>query len=387
MADITGARGTANITQSIRKVDMAAEVLELEPSSVPLTVLSSKLGTKTTHNPEFSWVEDALAARFDAIDNGAGYNTSATSIVVDNGAYFEAQDLVKNTRTGEVFRVTAISTNTLTVVRGVGNSGTGVAMNDNDELLIIGAAQPEGDTSRTARSSNPVKKTNYTQIFRTPFESTETLRHSDTFTAPTDWARQASHAGIEHAKDIEYALWLGKADENTSGSQPRRTTGGALSFITTNITDAGGTLTEAEFFGAFSGAFRYGNQGVKTAFASRLAVDVLNGFPRGKLEVVQGDHDSTFGLNVMKYVSPHGTLNVVTHNLFEGSKYGGYIAILDMGNVKKRPLANSEGSRDTHILPDRQANDADTKKSEYLTEAGLEFALEKSHALITGITG
>lgn len=387
MATITGARGTGNILTDIRKVDMAEAVLELEPSAVPLTVLSAKLGAKPTVNPEYSWVEDKLEPRFDTINYASGYNTSATSIVVSNGAYFAQHDLVKNTRTGEVFRVTAVSTNTLTVVRGVGNSGTGVAINDADELLIIGSAQPEGDTSKSARSSNPTKVTNYTQIFRKPFESTETLRHSDTFTSPSDWARQSSHAGIEHAKDLEYAYWHGKKMEDTSGSHPRRTTGGAFSFITTNITDVGGTMTEAEFFNAFSGLFRYGDKNAKVAFASRLAVDVLNGFPRGKLEVVQADKDRTYGLNVMEYVSPHGTLSVITHDLFEGSKYGGYIGILDMSNVKKRYLANSEGSRDTAILPNRQAPDADTQKSEYLTEAGLQFGLEKTHGAIVGITG
>ena len=65
MADITGARGTANITQSIRKIDMKEQILELEPSSAPLTVLCSKLGSMGTHNPEFSWVEDQLDNRYD----------------------------------------------------------------------------------------------------------------------------------------------------------------------------------------------------------------------------------------------------------------------------------------------------------------------------------
>jgi hypothetical protein len=384
--DITGARGTGNITQSIRRVDMKEQVLELEPNSVPLTVLSSKLGTEGTHNPEFSWVEDRLENRYDAINNGGGYSNSATSIVVDDGTKFAQHDLVKVTRTGELFRVTAVATNTLTVVRGIATGGTGVAMLDNDELVVVGSAQPEGDTSKAARSSNPVKVTNYTQILRKSFESTETLRHSDTFTKPNDWPRQASHAGIEHAKDLELTFWHGKPSEDLTGSQPRRTTGGVFHYVTTNVTNAGGTLTEQEFFAGFSTLFRYGNQRVKSAFASRLAVDVVNGFPRGKLEVSQADKDQTFGLNVMKYISPHGELNFMTHNLLEGNVFGGVIAILDMSLIKKRPLSNSEGSRDTAIYTDRQAPDADTKKSEYITEAGLEFGLEKAHGYFTGIT-
>jgi hypothetical protein len=82
----------------------------------------------------------------------------------------------------------------------------------------------------------------------------------------------------------------------------------------------------------------------------------------------------------MKFESPHGTLNVVTHNLLEGATYGGYGVVLDLSLIKKRPLANDQGSRDTHIRQNIQAPDADTRKDEYLTESeGLEFGQEKRH--------
>lgn len=385
MADITGARTTGNIAASIRKVDMRETVLELEPNVAPLTVLSSKLGSDNTYNPEFSWTEDDLEPRFDLVNNGAGYNSSATSIVVDNGAYFAQHDSVKVTRTGEIFRVTAVSTNTLTVVRGIG--GGAAAIVDNDELLIVGSSQPEGDTSRPARSSNPTKVTNYTEITRTPFHATETLIHSDTITRPKDFDRQAFHAGVEHKKSLEYKWFHGKPSEDLTGSTPRRTTGGVFHYIQTNRTDVGGTMTEAEFFSTFSAGFRYSNGNrIKVAFASRLAVDVLNGYPKAKLEVVDQSAD-TYGLSIMRYRSPHGTLNVITHNLLEGTVYGGYIVVLDMDLVKKRPLGNSEGSRDTHIARDRQANDEDARKHEYITEAGLEFGIEKRHFIVSNITG
>jgi hypothetical protein len=48
-----------------------------------------------------------------------------------------------------------------------------------------------------------------------------------------------------------------------------------LYWIATNITDAGGTLTEAEFLGRVLAAFRYGNQddedAVRVAAAGRRA--------------------------------------------------------------------------------------------------------------------
>lgn len=382
MATVVGARGTGNISQSQRKVDMKQNVLLLEPSASPLTVLLKMLNKAPAHNPEYSWQEDDLEPRFDAVNNGAGYASGDTSIVVDNGAYFGQDFLVRVTRTGEVIRVSSVSTNTLTVVRGVGS--TAAALVDNDELLVIGSAAPEGDTSRPARSSNPTKITNYTQIFRDPIEETETARHSDSFTSPNDWEYQVGKKAIEHKKSIEYALWFGRPSEDLTGSQPRRTTGGVFHYASQNITDAGGALTETEFFGALRPVFRYSSER-RVAFGSMLAVDVLNTFPRGKVQV-NDSGNGTYGLSVFKYISPHGTVRLVTHRLFEGNVYGGVIAILDMDNVRYRYLANSEGSRDSHVRRDIQQPDADTQKDEWLTEAGLEFGQPKSAGIITGIT-
>jgi len=385
VATITGARGTSNILADQRRIDMSADIDLLEPDAAPLALLSKRAGKSATGNSTFSWLEDTLKPRFDAVNNGAGYNTTATSVVVDNGSYFEQHDLVRNTRTGEIFRVSSVSTNTLTVVRNAnGDLTTGVAMLDNDELLILGSAQPEGDTSRAARSNNPTKATNYTQIFRLPWELTDTLRASESQTMTTDWANQAKKKGIDHAKDIEYAFLFGKAFEDTSGSQPRRGTAGALSYISTNTLDAGGTLSEAEWNQILRTGFRYGSKN-KVAFGSALATSVLNQFAVGRLQTRQ--NENTYGLAVTDYISPFGRVNLVTHWLLEGSVYSGYILILDMDEVKYRYLSNGDVNRDTHIRTNIQTPDSDTRKDEYLSEVGLQFGQEKRHALVTGITG
>jgi hypothetical protein len=388
MADINAAaRNTLNVSQSIRKVDMQREILELEQVGLnsPLAVLLGHLNSEPTVNPEYSWQEDKPENRFSKT-NGTVTNVATTvNVSAGTGVLFGPQDMFKNTRTGEVVQVSSVATDALTVVRNAGAGGTGIAMNDLDELLIIGSAAAENATSKGSRTSNPVKVLNWTQIFRKPWEASETWRHSDTFTAPPDWARTGAHMGLEHMKDMELSYWFGTGGEVAGG--PLRTTKGVVSFIVTNVIDGGGTLTEPEFFSTFSPAFRFGNQDAKTLFASRLLVDVINGFPRGKLEVIQSDNDQTYGVSVMKYRSPHGQMNVVTHNLFEGQKYGGFGVLLDLSKCKKRYLANGEGSRDTHIRENIQPPDQDGRKDEYLTEAGTQVGLEKAHALIQNVSG
>ena len=138
---ITGYTGTGNIGSARLVVDMSNEIALLQPSKTPLiTILKQAMkNTRAASNPKFSWMEDDLKARWDAINNGAGYNDAATSIVVDNGAYFIVGDVVKVPRTGEVLFVTAVNTNTLTVTRGFGTTAA-AALVDNDPLVIVGNA-------------------------------------------------------------------------------------------------------------------------------------------------------------------------------------------------------------------------------------------------------
>lgn len=381
MADIIGQRGTGNIPAGLRKVDTARTVAELEPESAPLTVLTNRLSKAPCEDPTIRWWEDELEPRFDAIDEAAGYDDNDTVFTVDNGAYFAAPQLVLVTRTGEVVRVVSVSTDDVTVIRGVGS--TAAAILDNDELLIIGEAHEEGSLSRDARSSNPSEVTNYTEIVKTPYSVTGTHLASNQVVQPHDWDRQAKHAGIEHAKDLEFIRLFGRPSVDVTGTHPRRTAGGVDHFISSNSVDAGGALTEAEFWTGLRTLFRYGS-GTKIAFASRLAVDVLHGFPRAKIQTRQDE--TTYGLRVMRYLSPHGTLDVVSHPLLEGAKYGGYIFVLDMANVRKRYLKNEKSNRDTHVEERIQETDRDGRKDQLLTEDTLEMKQERTHGEFRGIT-
>lgn len=390
MPPLTGQRTSLNITQAIRAIDMRAEILELEPDAAPLCQLTmgkqAKIGTEATHNPKFDWVEDTLMARFDAINNGAGYTNVATVLVVDDATKFNAWDLLKVTRTGEVMRVVSQdSAVQITVERGIGAAAA--ALLDNDELLKIASADAEGADVRSGVTGNPAVVSNYTQIFRNSWEATETLVHSNTFTRPSDWRRQGAKTGIEHKKSQELAFWLGRPRETTLSGKPHRTTGGILHFVTSNVTNVGGAMSETAFYNGFRTAFRYGNKKAKTLFCSRLFADVINTYPRGKIQQIQSDQSDTHGLAVSRFVSPQGTLNVIITDLFEGLEYAGYGVVVDLSSVRRRPLANEEGSRDTQILPNRQGRGIDGRQHEYLTEVGLEVGLEKTHAIYKGVTG
>ena len=376
MATVTGAMTTTNVLSNQLAIDIGARISLLEPDVQPLTVFSRAAQTETTVATKFKWVEDEAKARFDTA--AAAWTSSATEGEVTHGTYFQQWDQVLNTRTGEQFRVDAVNNNKLIVTRAIGS--TGAAFLEGDELYIIGTAQPENDTSKVARAKNPSLVENNTQIFRTPFEISDTAANVGYMVMPKEWDRLQTNAGIEHAKDIELSLLLGRKSATTPGQTEDRTTGGVLSFITSNQTDAGGTLSEAEFNAFMLQVMRYGSTS-KLAIASGVGVSALNKFPASK-QITKND-ETTYGMNVTHYTSPFGSLNLVYHKLLEGQKYGGYIIIVDMKEVAYRPLSN----RDTKILTNRQPNDQDGRKDELLTEAGLRFGLQRTHGLVSGVTG
>ncbi len=378
MATYTGARGTGALSTEQRRYDLTPTIKLLQPDAAPFTTLLMELSKKATTDPKFVHTEAELEPRFDAINNGAGYASGITSIAVDNGSYFAQHDIIIATRTAEAMRVTAVSSNTLTVVRGVGS--TAQALVDNDEILIAGSAQPEGDTSKPARSSNPTPVTGYTQIFRDPVESTNTAIATKNETTPQDWAFQLSKKQIEHKRSIERSFLFSRASEVQDGSQFRRTTAGLVNQIQTNSYDAAGQFTEAEFNLAMRQSFRYGSK-KKMAMGSPLAVSVLNGYATGKVQI-HNQSEKTYGMDVTTFTSPFGAIRLIPNWELEGARYGGYLIGMDMDNLAYRFL---EG-RDTAVLTNRQANDADTRKDEILTEAGLQVMQERTHFIVTGIT-
>ncbi|QJC52903.1 DUF5309 domain-containing protein [Paenibacillus albicereus] len=379
----TGVRDTLNIGSSKVVVDMSDTIGLLQPNAEPFMsfLKIAKRNTETANSPKFEWLEDDLLPRWDAINLVAGYTASDTSMVVDNGAYFSPNDIIKVPRTGEVMLVKTVNsgTNTITVGRGYGLTAAAAIVND-DPLVIIGNANQEGSGTRELKSTQEVPRFNYTQIFKTPFGVTGTENATKMY-GGKDLAYQQAKGGAQHKIDIARSYMFGEKKLDTSGAKPLRTTGGLLSFLTKNNYDAGGQLTATEFDNNISETvFKYGSK-EKILLCSARLLTVLNSWAMNKLEVDQQAKE--FGLDIKKYITPFGTYNLMNYqHILEGAVYGGYGVIIDPANVKHRPLAG----RDTKLETNIQANDLDARVDQYITEAGLEVRNPETHAVLTGVT-
>jgi hypothetical protein len=381
MAGIQGLRGTGTFGVDFRPKNYRELYSLLEPNgNAPLNALLSMTSSEATDDPEFKNFRDELPERKLIVD-GAVSSASTTSITVSAGndnLFAVAGTILVNATTGEVMRCTADSSATaLTVERNIG--GTSHTIADDANLFISGSAFEEGASSPTGVSFDASVASNYTQIFRTAFKVTETLRATNLRTGDKE-DEMATKALKMHMQDIERAMFFGKLHEsNGSTAQPRRFTGGLTTQIS-NVIDrstASGVMNEDTFDRQLiENVFAFGSK-QKIMFCGAKVAGHLQKFgqDRWSPETVQG----SYGVNLTQYSTFAGDLMVHLHPQFrQVPGMENAAVIIDFPYLKYRYM---EG-RDTALLRDRQSADEDAVKHEYLTECGLEMMQDKVHTYV-----
>jgi hypothetical protein len=354
-------------------VGMDYAVYELEPSATPLTALMEAMGSRSAPNPKFEWLQDEGMPYLATLTASATSAATAFSVSTD---IFRVGDVVRFSALGfgVLVTVTAASAISGTIL------GTAVSAASGAEVYLVGNANAELATMRELKFTQLTNDYNYDQIIRTPFGVSTTEMGMEHYGGP-ERDRLTKHFGIEHAKALEKTFWFGLRSINSV----TRTAGGIQSYIATNITNDTSGMTEIEWQTALRTAFRYGSQ-EKVAFCSPTGVQQLEGYARSNIKSADfTNENTTYGVSMKRYISGQGTINIVMHRDWNDSAvYGGYIFIVDMNNVKARPLQNVG---QTQLLRNRQAPDYDGVKDEYRSETGIQVIQERTHAVITGITG
>lgn len=376
---LTGDLALDLINQSQRVIDMDDKIAELEPNASPLVVLLKKLRRVKAISPKAEWLENSLMPRYDVLSATA--TSAATAIPATNSAYFRVGDVLRDTVTGEAMEVTGVSASAIGVNRAIGGVAA-ASCASTDELFIVSNVNAEGASLRTIKTVKLNNLSNFCEIVRTPLGVTGSEAAS-TLYGGVDRNRLQAAAAIEHMRDWEHISFFGaKKEDTTTSGAPKRFAGGLIEYIATNVTGAVGTLTEAAFQTFLRSGFRYGSER-KVLFASPLVMGAIEGFARSNIKTSgSSDHAATYGIQMSQYVSGQGTVDLVMERAWNDSTtYKGYAFLVDMDALEWHYL------RDTKLLENRQANDADKLEDEYLTEACPVVKNEQKHALLKGVTG
>jgi hypothetical protein len=282
------------------------------------------------------------------------------------------------------------------------------AGNASQYVFIIGSSAEEAatDTSVT-RYNKPTEHYNTCQIHRTPFSISGTkLNTSVKYDDTGVYKDLAKERSVEHMIGLEKTFIWGQRGTDSSGDNVRYTSGGILSFL--RLWEAGsdygntaatadtddnkriienstGVMTEKLYDQLVERSFRITNNKVneKLVLCGSGFLMVMNQLYRSKAQLTSGlPFSDTYGMDVVKHVSSFGTLYYRTHPLFSQHPTLRYCAlVVDVHNLKYRYVTG----RDTELLTNRQANDADYRKDEWLTECGLEIQYPESFMYIKNV--
>lgn len=378
-------RGPEDHVSARVKIDMADKILWYAPEATPFLTLTGKIkGKRKAFNYKYEWLEKDQKPRR-LVVNGAQTDVD-TTIEVDDGDKVAGRDVLLNVRTREVILISSISSNDLTVVRGIG--GGNAPMNDGDDLLLIGSSYADGASSGTPVSITEFTKFNYTQIFRTPFAFTGRDLETELF-GGNDKMTETKWQGIEHKRSIEYAMYFGKRHliSAAGGVHQATFTGGLDQSIQSNVWDVSGVTLNTRAFNEFleeglkwgKGGRLQGGAATKYLLCSSAWLTEINSWAENKLEYRV--LDKQIGFAAMEYVSPLGRVMLVSSPILD-EWHPDRAYLVDFNHVDYVFLRN----RDTKLLDNREANDIDGEKYEYFSDCGLQVEFEQSHAALVGLS-
>ena len=397
---ILGLQDTGSFS-SVRETNWRRAILLAFPNgSAPLTALLTLTKPEESDDPKFNWFQKLMPTQR-SVATGA-YASDGTTITVTD-AVFRPGHIIKNLTEshGEVMKVVDVSADglTLTVLRG--NWGTAYASSGAADVIgIIGNSNSEASGAPTTLSYDPTAYYNYTQIFKTPFDLSGTaLKTAVRYDPSGPWPEKMREALNIHSIELEKAFLKGVRAEYTNNDTgyKERTTGGVESFVDSdniiNIAtgnnfgegNAASTLTYDVIEDCMEQVFRVclNNAQEKLALCGSGFMKVFNKVAKKNATINLVPKAEAFGMKIWEYTSGHGTLYLKTHPLFSQiSEWRNDCLILDLPGLKYRYLTGRDTTRQKNI----QANDADARKDQYLTEAGLEVHHGTAHMIVKGAT-
>jgi hypothetical protein len=381
----TGVVDTEARLSSEKVVDMDPKIGLKETDNAQFMTILKKLPSVDATQVEVRWLEDRLFPNRTTLAASALSAATSLDVATGTGVYGRVGDIVYIEQTGEKAEITGITSDAWGVTRSIGGVVAATAASGGG-LVIVGNASAQGADTGTLKSTDRTLGFNYTQIFRNPFGFTGTDAEIALYGAD-DPEREAAKKRVEHKRSLENAIWVGGREFSSASPSSKGYMGGVLEFLSTNVFAAFGALSLTGFDLRLQQILQDGDMN-KVIFAAPTPARGLSHLFESNWQQSQND-DVVYGAKVSAWLNgaygeripvivkrewgSHGT---------SGYGLGGAIFVLDLGNVKRRPMAN----RDTRLLPNRQGNGEDKVVFDYLTEMSFELKNETTHGAFFGVT-
>lgn len=422
-----GMRGTGDWATNERPENWRQMILYLYPNgSAPLTALMSMMGSQETDDPIFHWWTKKLPLQGGAVTS---VHTDANLSAAASGAYAAetviyakvAEAVAKEFRVGHTAKLSKDGNHNYNLGGRVidrllnsGNSYVAVKLVEAatstydvasvDNIDVIGNSNPEGAEMPSAISYDPVEYSNFTQIFRTALAITDTSRQTRLRTGDAYMERKRETLEL-HAIEIEKGMIDGPGPYSTVGAnnKPERLMQGLKPFVKqyAPAANVANYQTAAGFGGtswtAANGGRKWLNERLEAIFRhgsdEKLGLIGTQGLLAiNRLAETFGTLNITpttlgFGIRVLQWITPFGTLFLKTHPLFnQRSTTRRDLLITEPRLMKYRHVRN----RDTRFIEDprdnrNRNNSRDGTEEEFITEASAEWHHPDAMGYLSGL--
>lgn len=290
---------------------------------------------------EWGWsyldpVQDQLA---EALDN------SETGVDVDNGSYFQVGSIIKVD--DEHMRVTSISSNTLTVIRGFAGT-TAASHNDDSKVEIISIAMTENADDPLSPITQGEVDFNYHSLFQMGWQFSQRAEATPTYESEGVGSNRFQ---IELKKKmektapilLERTLLFG---QRALGSTTTASSMGGLaqsSYVTTRSSLSSAPLTEYDLLNAINTVWTLvGDDIGKTIMTSMFGKRIINSWYNSSRRTTGGE--SRINLTFDEIETDMGTFKITPNYQFDatdGEKDNLYL--LNFDDFKLRPYASNTG--------------------------------------------
>lgn len=419
-----GLRASDDFIENARPKNWRETTLRLEPNGMtPLVALSSMFRKESTNDPEFNWFERLMPEQtvvITALTTSAG--GSAYTVAGAAGdtiyAYMSAENsknfrkdliatLIDSTDDGvhltsRVLGTVQNGSSSYVVLKLLEADSRGVEASTKANLYlgVTGSAHEEGAQIPQSIKYDPNRRYNYTQIFRTSMDITRTAKKTRLRTGNA-YEDLKYDTKLMHDVEMEMAWIFGIRSENTGDNgKPLRTSMGIIEAIETYAsTNHFNFKTDTDT--AFAGkewedvGDRWLDEKLEVLFrlgsSQRLALcgsSVLLAIQRlvrksgvYNLETVQ----TSFGMNVTRWVTPFGELMLKTHPLMtQRLPYRSMMLVVEPKNFVERYIDDTMFKKDTS-MNEGGFRAEDAQKEEFLTETGLEFHHMETMGIFRGV--
>lgn len=371
--------------QGGRRGDFASALLRIEPDgSAPLLALTSGMESADASDTIIHWFEETHMTGRGQVTTGGGVAAGITQLALLDTSMFIPGNIALLEATGEHVFIAGVNGNILTIERGFAGSSAQTIANS-AFIQRIGTAFEEGSQRPTGQAQLGYPRFNYMQIFRNAWDVTGTARKVDYYTGDIV-AKNKADCMRFHGEDIERSLWFGRKAIGIRNGKPFRTMDGVLNQITTNVTSQSGSVTLVQLMNHVRDVFSKnikGKPNERIAFCGNSVVTVIN-----ELVLKQSVYNieagvTEFGMKVMRWITPFGTINLMRHPLFvESPLWTKNLYLLHPGAIRMRWLRRTI---DEAYDSDGRRAGIDADYGVMTSECSVEYKAEATGGQFTGI--